>query len=80
MYNNKQKVNDALYFRCFKEDFAIMNNNNNGREMLHFFLQENKMSFSQFIRTINFAKRMSEAQLDDCIEAYKNGEFKEGWY
>ncbi len=57
-----------------------MNNNNNGREMLHFFLQENKMSFSQFIRTINFAKRMSEAQLDDCIEAYKNGEFKEGWY
>lgn len=54
--------------------------NKNGREMVHSFLEENKMSFPQFIRTINFFERMSKAQLDDCLEAYKNGEFKEGWY
>ena len=45
------------------------------------FLKENKMNFSQFLRSVNFIRDMSKEQLNDCIEAYKNGEFdNHGWY
>lgn len=48
---------------------------------LHDFLQKNKISFAQFIRTFNFIQNMSKTQLDNYIEAYKNGEFdNHGWY
>lgn len=48
---------------------------------LHDFLTENKMSFPQFIRAVNFARDMSQEQLNTYIEGYKNGEFdNHGWY
>ena len=48
---------------------------------LHDFLRENKMNFAQFLRTVNFVRDMTQEQLNDYIEAYKNGEFdNHGWY
>ena len=48
---------------------------------LHEFLQENKMNFEQFLRTINFSKDITQEQLNAYIDAYKNGEFRNhGWY
>ena len=48
---------------------------------LHDFLKENKMNFSQFLRSVNFIRDMTQEQLNDYIEAYKNGEFdNHGWY
>ena len=48
---------------------------------LHDFLTENKMDFTQFIRSVNFIKHMSREQLNSYIEGYKNGEFNNhGWY
>lgn len=44
-------------------------------------LIQNKMNFSQFIRTVNFVREMSQEQLNTYIEAYKNGELNDcGWY
>ena len=48
---------------------------------LHDHLTENKMSFEQFLRTVNFARDMTQEQLNVYIEAYQNGEFSgHGWY
>ena len=48
---------------------------------LHDFLTENKMDFTQFIRSDNFIKDMSQEQLNSYIEGYKNGAFNNhGWY
>lgn len=48
---------------------------------LHDLLRENKMDFTQFLRTVNFVRDMTQEQLNDYIEAYKNGEFdNHGWY
>lgn len=48
---------------------------------LHDFLTENKMDFTQFIRSVNFIKDMSQEQLNSYIEGYKNGEFNNhSWY
>ena len=48
---------------------------------LHDFLTENKMDFTQFIRSVNFIKDMSQEQLNSYIEGYKNGAFNNhGWY
>lgn len=48
---------------------------------LHNFLMENKMNFTQFIRSVNFIRGMTQEQLNSYIEAYKNGEFNNhGWY
>jgi len=48
---------------------------------LHDHLTQNKMSFEQFLRTVNFVRDMSQEQLNKYIEAYQNGEFKNhGWY
>ena len=48
---------------------------------LHDFFTENKMDFTQFIRSVNFIKDMSQEQLNFYIEGYKNGEFNNhGWY
>ncbi len=44
-------------------------------------LIQNKMNFSQCIRTVNFVREMSQEQLNAYIEAYKNGELNDyGWY
>ncbi len=43
---------------------------------LHDFLRENKMNFTQFLRTVNFVKDMTQEQLIDYIDAYKDGEFE----
>ncbi len=43
---------------------------------LHDFLRENKMNFTQFLRTVNFVKDMTQEQLLDYIDAYKGGEFE----
>ena len=43
---------------------------------LHDFLRENKMNFTQFLRTVNFVKNMTQEQLIDYIDAYKDGEFE----
>lgn len=48
---------------------------------LHDYLTQNKMSFEQFLRTVNFVRDMSQEQLNKYIEAYQNGEFNNhGWY
>lgn len=48
---------------------------------LHDLLRENKMNFTQFLRTVNFVRDMKQEQLNDYIKAYKNGEFdNHGWY
>ena len=48
---------------------------------LHAHLTENKMSFEQFLRTVNFVRDMEQDDLNAYIEAYKNGEFdNHGWY
>lgn len=48
---------------------------------LHDHLKQNKMSFEQFIRTVNFVRNMSQEELNAYIEGYKNGEFSNhGWY
>lgn len=48
---------------------------------LHDHLTANKMSFEQFLRTVNFVRDMSQEQLNKYIEAYQNGEFSNhGWY
>lgn len=48
---------------------------------LHDYLNENKMSFEQFIRTVNFVRDMTQEELNTYIEGYKNGEFSDhGWY
>ncbi len=50
-------------------------------QLLHDHLTQNKMSFEQFLRTVNFVRDMSQEQLNKYIEAYQNGEFKNhGWY
>lgn len=41
---------------------------------LHDLLRENKMNFTQFLRTVNFVRDMKQEQLNDYIKAYKNGE------
>lgn len=47
----------------------------------HDLLRENKMNFTQFLRTVDFVRDMTQEQLNDYIEAYKNGEFdNHGWY
>lgn len=43
---------------------------------LHVFLIENKMNFIQFFKTVNFVKDMTQEQLIDYIDAYKDGEFE----
>lgn len=43
---------------------------------LHDFLRENKMNFTQFLRTVNFVKDMTQEQLIDYIDAYKDAEFE----
>lgn len=43
---------------------------------LHDFLRENKMNFTQFLRTVNFVKDMTQEQLIDYIDIYKDGEFE----
>lgn len=43
---------------------------------LHDFLRENKMNFTQFLRTVNFVKDMTQEQLIDYIDAYKDSEFE----
>lgn len=43
---------------------------------LHDFLRENKMNFTQFLRTVNFVKDMTQEQLIDYIDTYKDGEFE----
>ena len=43
---------------------------------LHDLLRENKMNFTQFLRTVNFVRDMTQEQLNDYIEAYKNGEIE----
>lgn len=51
------------------------------KKPLHEFLTENKMSFEQFLRTVNFVRDMSQEQLNAYIKAYQNGEFnKHDWY
>jgi hypothetical protein len=48
---------------------------------LHEHLTKNKMSFKQFLRTVNFARDMTQEQLNAYIEGYKNGKFsRHGWY
>ena len=42
---------------------------------LHDFLTQNKMTFAQFLRAVNFVRDMTQEQLDSYIEAYQNGEF-----
>ena len=42
---------------------------------LHDLLRENKMDFTQFLRTVNFVRDMTQEQLNNYIEAYKNGEY-----
>lgn len=50
-------------------------------EPLHNHLKENKMSFEQFLRTVNFVRDMTQEQLNAYIDAYQSGEFrKHGWY
>lgn len=43
---------------------------------LHVLLRENKMNFTQFLRTVDFVKDMTQEQLNDYIDAYKDGEFE----
>lgn len=43
---------------------------------LHDFLRENKMNFTQFLRTVDFVKDMTQEQLNDYIDAYKDGKFE----
>lgn len=43
---------------------------------LHVFLIENKMNFIQFFKTVNFVKDMTQEQLIDYIDAYKDDEFE----
>ena len=38
---------------------------------LHDLLRENKMNFTQFLRTVDFVRDMTQEQLNDYIEAYK---------
>lgn len=48
---------------------------NEEMQPLHDHLTANKMSFEQFLRTVNFVRDMSQEQLNKYIEAYQNGEF-----
>lgn len=44
-------------------------------------LKNNKMSFAQFLKTVNFVKDMTQEELNNYINAYTNGEFAHyGWY
>lgn len=48
---------------------------------MHDFLTENKMTFTQFIRAINFRADLSREEFTEFLNAYKNGEFNNhGWY
>lgn len=48
---------------------------------MHDFLTENKMTFTQFIRAINFRADISREEFTEFLNAYKNGEFNNhGWY
>lgn len=48
---------------------------------MHDFLTENKMTFTQFIRAINFRADLSREEFNEFLDAYKNGEFNNhGWY
>ena len=48
---------------------------------MHDFLTENKMTFTQFIRAINFRADLSKDEFNDFLDAYQNGEFNNhGWY
>ena len=38
---------------------------------LHDLLRENKMNFTQFLRTVNFVRDMKQEQLNDYIEAFE---------
>lgn len=61
----------ALVYDKHKEDM----------EPLHNHLAINKMSFEQFLRTVNFVRDMTQEQLNAYIDAYSNGDFKDyGWY
>jgi hypothetical protein len=44
-------------------------------------LKDNKMNFTQFLRTVNFVRDMSQEELNTYIDAYQNGELNNfGWY
>lgn len=48
---------------------------------MHDFLTENKMTFTQFIRAINFRADLSKDEFNEFLDAYSNGEFdNHGWY
>ena len=48
---------------------------------MHDFLTENKMTFTQFIKAINFRVDLSREEFTEFLNAYKNGEFNNhGWY
>ena len=48
---------------------------------MHDFLTENKMTFTQFIRAINFHADLSREEFTEFLNVYKNGEFNNhGWY
>jgi len=48
---------------------------------MHDFLTENKMTFTQFIKAINFRADLSREEFTEFLNAYKNGEFNNhGWY
>lgn len=48
---------------------------------MHDFLTENKMTFTQFIRAINFRSDLSKEEFNEFLDAYTNGEFNNhGWY
>lgn len=77
--------NNVPMFEVFDKDkiisASLSSESNKEMKPLHDFLTENKMSFEQFIRTVNFVRDMSQEQLKAYIEGYQNGEFnKHGWY
>ena len=48
---------------------------------MHDFLTENKITFTQFIKAINFRADLSREEFTEFLNAYKNGEFNNhGWY
>ena len=76
-------VNLSLLWKENNDGFSIWQTWNRDETItsLHDLLRENKMNFTQFLRTVNFVRDMTQDQLNDYIEAYKNGEFdNHGWY
>ena len=59
----------------------VYNKHEEEMKPLHDHLRNNKMSFDQFLRTVNFVKDMTQDQLNAYIDAYSKGEFsRHGWY